>query len=336
MNDTLIQTLLLHLARLGVREVCIAAGARNAPLVSALAASQGLRLWHFFEERSAAFFALGRMMIDARPVAVLTTSGTAAAELLPAVIEAHYQAQPLILITADRPARFRGTGAPQAIEQVGLYGPYAERTLDVSPLSEDVSWPSKLGTKPMHFNVCLDEPLTPCTQGIDFSAWDRALESVATSGSRAMAELLESFIAERSRLVVLAAGLHPAEARAIAPALRRLGVPIVAATANLHGLGLEPLLAKGGERALKELDPKRVLRLGSVPSWRWWRDLEQRDGVHLMHLARASFSGLARHQGTAVQPLALLNRIQIDAPTGRVEPMRCDALDAASERCHRR
>ena len=76
----LIQQTLHTLAYLGVREVCVAAGARNAPLVSALLACSGLKVWNFFEERSAAFFALGRIMADRLPVAVVTTSGTAAAE----------------------------------------------------------------------------------------------------------------------------------------------------------------------------------------------------------------------------------------------------------------
>lgn len=89
MKNLLIRSTLTSLARLGVAEVCVAAGARNAPLITALIASDGIKLWSFFEERSAAFFALGRLMVDRMPIAVLTTSGTAAAELLPAVIEAH-------------------------------------------------------------------------------------------------------------------------------------------------------------------------------------------------------------------------------------------------------
>jgi 2-succinyl-5-enolpyruvyl-6-hydroxy-3-cyclohexene-1-carboxylate synthase len=113
----LLQQTLQTLADLGVREVCVAAGARNAPLVAALLNSRGVKIWNFFEERSAAFFALGRIMADRQPVAVVTTSGTAAAELLPATIEAHYQGLPLVLVTADRPKSYRGSGAPQAIEQ---------------------------------------------------------------------------------------------------------------------------------------------------------------------------------------------------------------------------
>lgn len=133
-NGDLALEVVSGLVRLGVREFCIAVGARNAPLLSSLLASQGIQIYHFFEERSAAFFALGRCMVSQEPVAIVTTSGTAAAELLPAVIEAHYQGVPLVLVTADRPRTYRGTGAPQSIEQVGLFGSYASPTLDIDGL----------------------------------------------------------------------------------------------------------------------------------------------------------------------------------------------------------
>ena len=314
MNSRLAQTTLLHLAQLGVREVCVAAGARNTPLITALLASTGVKLWNFFDERSAGFFALGRMMVDRRPVAVVTTSGTAAAELLPAVIEAYYQALPLVLVTADRPSRFRGSGAPQAIEQVGLFSIYAGRTLDVEDGGLDVPWPKSPGRIPMHINLCLEEPLTSAIHGIDFAVWD----DLAPHGmpphphDEAMQHMLRDFVSQREGLVVLAAGLHPLEAAMIAPALRHLAVPIVAeTTANLHRHpALHPLLLTGGEKTLLTLKPKRVLRLGSVPSWRWWRDLEDADGTHLIHLSRAPFPGLSRWGGVAVQPLSLLAQLE--------------------------
>src|SRR5690606_9812739 len=116
-----------HLVGLGVRDVVVCAGARNVPLVGSLLAGRretGLRVRHHFDERTAAFFALGLAKRHRAPVAVVTTSGTAAAELLSAAVEAHYSGLPLVLVTADRPATYRGSGAPQAIEQAGLFGPY--------------------------------------------------------------------------------------------------------------------------------------------------------------------------------------------------------------------
>ena len=128
----------------GVSDFCVCGGSRNAPLIAVL----GTDVYAFTDERAAAFFALGRAKRDGKPVAVVTTSGTAAAELLPATIEAFYSGVPLVLITADRPARFRGTGAPQAIEQEGLFGVYASR--------DPERW-TRVG--PLHINVEFDEPL---------------------------------------------------------------------------------------------------------------------------------------------------------------------------------
>lgn len=131
----------------GTKEFCVCAGSRNAPLLAVLGESD-LRLYSFVDERSAAFFAVGRIKLHGDPVAVVTTSGTAVAEMLPAAIEAYYSGLPLILVSADRPVRFRGTGAPQAIEQVGLFGPYAETALE--------TWSR---ARPLHVNVEFDEPL---------------------------------------------------------------------------------------------------------------------------------------------------------------------------------
>jgi 2-succinyl-5-enolpyruvyl-6-hydroxy-3-cyclohexene-1-carboxylate synthase len=128
----------------GVLDFCVCGGSRNAPLLAVVTGN----VYSFVDERSAAFFALGRIKRDGHPVAVITTSGTAAAELLPATVEAYYSGAPLVLITADRPARFRGTAAPQAIEQIGLFGLYAETDFD--------RWNRRI---PLHINVEFDEPL---------------------------------------------------------------------------------------------------------------------------------------------------------------------------------
>jgi 2-succinyl-5-enolpyruvyl-6-hydroxy-3-cyclohexene-1-carboxylate synthase len=128
---------------LGVADFCVCSGSRNAPLIAVID-----RAYSFVDERSAAFFAVGRARRDDRPVAVITTSGTAAAELLPAAIEAYYSGTPIVLITADRPARYRGTGVPQSIEQESLFGVYAARSID--------SWNRRM---PLHINVEFDEPL---------------------------------------------------------------------------------------------------------------------------------------------------------------------------------
>jgi 2-succinyl-5-enolpyruvyl-6-hydroxy-3-cyclohexene-1-carboxylate synthase len=123
-------TLCDELIRCGLREVVLAPGSRSTPLAMAFAdaSQQGagqqerLRLHVRIDERSAAFTALGLAKASRRPVAVLCTSGTAAANFHPAVIEAGESAVPLIVLTADRPPELRGTGANQTIDQIKLYG----------------------------------------------------------------------------------------------------------------------------------------------------------------------------------------------------------------------
>ena len=136
MNIALSKKILQALAEKGVEDILICAGARNSPLVMQLQQSAGFRLWSFYDERSAGFFALGRSQRKQKPVAVITTSGTAVAELLPSSVEATYTQTPLIFVTADRPRSYRGTGAPQSIDQVGLFFKYVETCVDIAALKE--------------------------------------------------------------------------------------------------------------------------------------------------------------------------------------------------------
>ena len=133
-RTALTPTLLVdELARAGVRDVCVSPGSRSAPLVSALVAHGGLRLWSHVDERSGGFFALGLARASRMPVAIVCTSGTAVANLFPAVVEAFHARVPLIVLTADRPPELRDCGAGQTIDQLGIFGRH-------------VRWFSELGT----------------------------------------------------------------------------------------------------------------------------------------------------------------------------------------------
>lgn len=139
-SASFVKSLLAQCCLGGICEWVVCPGARNMALLQVLAAAEDLVKWTHFDERSAAFFALGRIQDMGLPVAVVTTSGTAAAELLPAVVEAYYERRPLLLLTADRPADYRGSAAPQAIEQADLFGIYAP-TIDLETpdsLPEDI------------------------------------------------------------------------------------------------------------------------------------------------------------------------------------------------------
>jgi 2-succinyl-5-enolpyruvyl-6-hydroxy-3-cyclohexene-1-carboxylate synthase len=119
----------------GVREVILCPGSRSAPLAYALAEAErgGTARVHVrIDERDAGFTALGISLATSRPVAVVTTSGTAVGELLPAVMEAHHAAVPLVVVSADRPEELRGTGANQTTDQVGLFGGHVRWSVDVA------------------------------------------------------------------------------------------------------------------------------------------------------------------------------------------------------------
>jgi 2-succinyl-5-enolpyruvyl-6-hydroxy-3-cyclohexene-1-carboxylate synthase len=122
-----------ELARAGIYDVIVSPGSRSAPLALLFAEHSQIKIWMQMDERSAGFFALGMAKAKRQPVALLCTSGTAAANYYPAVIEACYSRIPLLVLTADRPHELRDVGAPQAIDQINLYGKYAKWFIDVAP-----------------------------------------------------------------------------------------------------------------------------------------------------------------------------------------------------------
>ena len=111
-----------ELARGGLQAVCLAPGSRSTPLALAFAAQPAVRLYRHLDERSAGFFALGLALASGRPVALVCTSGTAAANFFPAIIEAYHAHVPLLVLTADRPPELRQSGANQTIDQIKMYG----------------------------------------------------------------------------------------------------------------------------------------------------------------------------------------------------------------------
>ena len=172
-----------ELLRHGVRDAVLAPGSRSAPLALALHAADAsgqLRLHVRVDERSAAFVALGLARGSRRPVPVVTTSGSAVANLHPAVLEAHHSGLPVLVVSADRPAELRGTGANQTTDQVGLFGTAVRWCVDVpaDAAAEGeaavAAWRSQLSRAvvaatgatsrdpgPVHVNLCFAPPLVP-------------------------------------------------------------------------------------------------------------------------------------------------------------------------------
>ncbi|MFH1330007.1 MAG: thiamine pyrophosphate-binding protein, partial [Actinomycetota bacterium] len=163
------------LASLGVAHACVTPGSRSTPLALALAEEPGITDWPHHDERSSAFFALGIARATRFPAVAVCTSGTAAAEFLPAVVEARHGRIALIVITANRPADLQGVGAPQTIDQAGLFGPAAKWSHDLEPPLPGEAPPglaaglaARLVTAaleappgPVHLNLRFREPLVP-------------------------------------------------------------------------------------------------------------------------------------------------------------------------------
>ena len=164
-----------RLASRGMTDAVISPGSRSTPLTLCFHAQPGIRTWIQLDERSAGFFALGLGRATGRPAVLVCTSGTAAANYLPAVVEASHAGIPMIVCTADRPPELRGWGSPQTIDQVGLYGTAARWSIDL-PVPEEADAATAAGWAdsalarasgsdpgPVHLNWPLREPLEPAS-----------------------------------------------------------------------------------------------------------------------------------------------------------------------------
>ncbi len=295
-----------ELARCGVRDVVVAPGSRSTPLVMAMAHHGGFRMRVHFDERSAGFFALGVGKVGRGPAAVVTTSGTATANLYPAVIEAAQSEVPLLLLTADRPPGARGLDANQTIDQVRLYGEYPRAFFDTGlpELSEGafrtlrmLACRAVLAARgapagPVHVNFPFDKPLEPGTDdpailafleaaptagsgrpdGVPFVA---AAPSPRRLGSRDLAELAHE-VRSASR-VVLVAGPRPDPDRLGASVVRfaqAAGVPVLAdpLSGARQADGCEAVAVAGYDLFLREpemragLEADLILRVGAAPT----------------------------------------------------------------------
>ncbi|MGI8556795.1 MAG: 2-succinyl-5-enolpyruvyl-6-hydroxy-3-cyclohexene-1-carboxylic-acid synthase [Solirubrobacteraceae bacterium] len=275
----LLRALVDEFARCGMSDACTSPGSRCTPIVLALAREPRLRAHSHIDERCAGFFALGLAKRTERPVAVTCTSGTAAANLLPAVIEAHEARVPLLVLTADRPPELRGVGAGQTIDQLKLYGGAVRWFVELgSHDAEAERWIRDLACRaywtacgpkpgPVHLNVPLREPLVldgPVPDGLG-----------GRSGGRPW---LTRRPAPRPRVDL---GEHaPAGTRAVLVAGRsevELGLPALAEAAGqplladpLSGARSGPAAIAGYDALLRkpprELTPDLVIRFGELPT----------------------------------------------------------------------
>ncbi len=277
----------------GVRHACVSPGSRSTALALALARHDAVRVHVHLDERSAAFFALGIAKASGEPVALACTSGTAAAEYLPAVVEASQSRTPLVLLTADRPPRLRGTGANQTIDQTDLYGRFARAYLEPPVPASDadvaawrdtgaraVATASSPPAGPVHVNCCFEEPLVP--DGADALATPDgpAAEPAAARGPdrdaarAALDGFVEAFGGRRG--VITLGVLRPPETLALLSLAGLLGWPVLAeplsglrldASSAGRALGAGPWLA-GDAAWLAAHRPEIVLQVGASPTTR--------------------------------------------------------------------
>ncbi|MEY5030735.1 MAG: hypothetical protein RLZZ334_682 [Actinomycetota bacterium] len=164
-STSLARVVVRQIIESGITDVVISPGSRNAPLSLAFfaAAERGLITVHVrIDERTAAFFALGIIKATGRPVPVVCTSGTAVANYHPAVLEAHHTNAPLLVLTADRPAMLRKTGANQTTEQARIFGKAVRYFADIDGPVYPMELPlDSLRIGPVHLNLQFDEPLLP-------------------------------------------------------------------------------------------------------------------------------------------------------------------------------
>ena len=245
-THVLLQAFADELARCGVRDVCTSPGSRSSPLVLALVRHELLRCYSHIDERCSAFFALGAAKACGRPVAITCTSGTAAANLAPAVIEAWEARIPLIVLTADRPPELRQVGAGQAIDQIKLYGGAVKWFFEVGTHDATVQrarWMRTLACRavwtalegrpgPVHLNFPLREPLVPPSGATDPTPgrsggrpWVARVS--APADDTAAAHVLAGAARGARRPIVVAGRAEPA-LEAVAAACQKLRWPLLA------------------------------------------------------------------------------------------------------------
>ena len=224
----------------GVKKAVISPGSRSTPLAYAFMKQEGIETYRQIDERSAGFYALGLAKASNSPVVLVCTSGTAAANYFPAIVEAYYARVPLIIITADRPHELREVGAPQAINQINLFGSHVKWSADFPlpeqgnrldflkhHLSRAAAIAETAPKGPVHLNVPFREPL-----GIDFDqAYESGTELYRFGSGEQLTDQAADFLTEvfgQSRGLLIAGentGEIPAEQWEF---IRRLGWPVLA------------------------------------------------------------------------------------------------------------
>ncbi|WP_059171492.1 2-succinyl-5-enolpyruvyl-6-hydroxy-3-cyclohexene-1-carboxylic-acid synthase [Bacillus sp. FJAT-27445] len=283
-----------ELVNTGIKDVVVSPGSRSTPMAMVMAEHPGLNLHIHVDERSAAFFALGIAKASGRPAVMLCTSGTAAANYFPAIVEARYSRVPLLVLTADRPHELRDVGAPQAIDQMDLYGKHVKWFAEMALPEEAVdmlryarmvcgraaSIAIQAPAGPVHLNFPFREPLIPNLENDRlFELAERAEGYVSvTQGKRVLDEQgfkrISSLLGKVERGIIVCGQLDnnafSAKVEALAEAI---GFPILADPLSQLRSG-----SNSGkwvvdaydsflrfEEAKRQIKPEVIIRFGAMP-----------------------------------------------------------------------
>ena len=274
----------------GLGNVCICPGSRSGPLARSFGRQPGIRTWVHLDERSAGYFALGMAKALGEPVAVVCTSGTATANLHPAIVEARHSFVPLLVLTADRPPELVEWGANQTISQAGMYGEHVKWS--VSPptpgATEDMlryagalaaraySVASERPSGPVHLNLSFREPLAPVEvpEHFESAVFDVTTAPILHQGSQPKVAG-ELALDEVERGVIVCGPLDRAGfPGAVAALARSLGYPVLADPLSQlrcgdqqigQGIGGYDLFLRDEELA-ERLKPELIIRFGATPT----------------------------------------------------------------------
>jgi 2-succinyl-5-enolpyruvyl-6-hydroxy-3-cyclohexene-1-carboxylate synthase len=243
-----------ELIRCGVEHACLGPGSRSTPLALALDARPEIRLHVSVDERSAAFLALGLAKVSGVPAAVVTTSGTATANLYPAVVEASHAHVPMIVLTADRPPELRDTGAGQTIDQIKLYGGAVRWFVEVGvaePRAESVPYWRSVSCRawavsrwpnpgPVHLNLAFRNPLIPVADPEGFPhaldgreggrPWTEESHAPPAAAEPDLERLVGEIEGTERGVIAVGTGLHDPEP--ILAAARKAAWPVLAEAAS--------------------------------------------------------------------------------------------------------
>jgi 2-succinyl-5-enolpyruvyl-6-hydroxy-3-cyclohexene-1-carboxylate synthase len=341
---------LAQLVACGVQHVAVSPGSRSTPITVAADRTDGLDLSVHLDERSGGFFALGLARATRRPVAVLCTSGTAAANYLPAVVEAFQSGVPLLVLTTDRPPELRGIGAPQTIDQVGLYGTHTRWAANVGTAGSEapgeaaslahqaVVRATRPAPGPVHVNIGLREPLEPPAGNPPPVGLLPMPPDHATVEPGPLPDLLGI---EQGLLVAGPMDLDDRGVEAIAELSRRTGWPILADPASGLRRGPHtshaPVVA-GGDHLLRsswadDHRPDVVVQMGAMPTskgYRLWLDRVGTDRlVAVDHLGRHPDAAHRVTDRVAAEPGRLAAELLLHVDdTGRNGPWSTTWTDA--------